>query len=260
LAQAEAGLGLCDHPSKGAGRYPSPLYLRAGEGAEVEVGDVADDLSVSVAGAVGELFPFGVGGEGGPVRGELGDAGEGEHVGQRGHAGADEGVGEEDGGEAVAGEDLDLGFVEDLHLVLMRDLAGTFVGAELEDAWAGLGRGELWPPGEGGEDGALVALVGRSGGGGVAEAGGGLEVVSVAAEQGVEGDERFGGGAGDEDVVRRCFGADVQFEGADGRDLEPVERRDESVLEVALREGKLRAVAQRVLAKLIELARGLGLG
>jgi len=32
------------------------------------------------------------------------------------------------------------------------------------------------------------------------------------------------------------------------------------VLEVALREGELRAVAQRVLAKLIELARGLGRG
>src|ERR1035437_3931849 len=71
--------------------------LRGGEGAEDEVGDVADDGLVAVARVGGELFPVGMVAEGIPAGVVLVEAGEAAHVGGAGHAGADEGVAKEDG-------------------------------------------------------------------------------------------------------------------------------------------------------------------
>src|ERR1017187_171376 len=74
--------------------------LRGGEWAEDQVGDVADDGLVAVARVGGELFPVGMVAEGVPASVVLVEAGEAEHVGEAGHAGADERVAEKDGMKA----------------------------------------------------------------------------------------------------------------------------------------------------------------
>src|ERR1035437_7431386 len=183
--------------------------LRGGEGAEEEVGDVADE------------------------------------VGEAGQAGADEGVAKEDGMKAGGLEAGELAAVEHFDLADVGLLAGAFVSAHLEDAFGfgggGRRRREAGPAGEGGEERGFDAVEGGGGGGGVPEGISGFEKGGVTGEAESDLREGFDRGGGDEQIVGRRLNAEVGLECADGAEAEAGEGGDERVGEVTLGEGGLRA-------------------
>ena len=66
------------------------------------------------------------------------------------------------GARPVRDEDRDLGFVEHLNLLDMRGIARAFIGAQLKDSLARLGRREFWEPGKGRQQGSFYAHKGRA--------------------------------------------------------------------------------------------------
>ena len=228
--------------------------LRAGQRAEDQVGDVADDGLVGVAGVGGELLPGGIGDEGGPVGLKFLGVGEGEHVGEAGHARPEEGLAEEDGMQTCSLEDVELAVVEHFQFADRGCVARALVGAELEDAFGLCGCYEFWPAFEGEEQRGVDAVEGGVGGGGGPEGFGCFEEGGVEGELVVEGREFGGVLAGDEDVERGGFGADVQAEGTDRAKAEAGERGDERVGKEVLGEGRLGTHGEGVAAELVEIA------
>ena len=241
-----------------------PLDLGAGKRVEDEAEDVGDVGRVELEARVArKFFPVRVGGElrpGGFKRGEIREA---EHVSEAGETGADEGVGVEDAGCAGFGEDGELAVIEHINLIYMIAVGGRNVSAEMVDAFLfclrGFGNDEPGMAGEGTEEGALDGSVGRRVGVGVPERLGGFHELGVFGELEFGGDEGFEMPGGHEEIVGGLVGAEVDREGADGRDAEAVEGWDEGVCEVVASELRAGAVDELVAAEFVEFGGGGGL-